>query len=316
MVGVMARPPAVDPAGDLALIVTVVAWASAFPAITVALQGYSPWSLGLLRLGVAALALGVVAVALRPAVPRGRLALRVVLVELCGQTLYQVLLMGGQTVVAAGPAALLIATAPLFSVLIARVLLGERIGRRWVGLVVAFAGAAAVALTGSAIGGSTGAVPEDAPTGTAAVAAALGVVAVLAAALCQGAYHVLVKPVAEEMGAFPATFWSLVAGAALSLPALPALNLEVTTASATATWGAVLLGVVPSAVGYRAWSFAVTRSAVARSTVALYLVPVVALLLAWAWLGDRPHPLTLLGGAMALAGVVLVRRVAERPHVD
>jgi drug/metabolite transporter (DMT)-like permease len=42
--------------------------------------------------------------------------------------------------------------------------------------------------------------------------------------------------------------------------------------------------------------------------VALYLVPVVALLLAWVWLGERPAPLAVAGGVVAIIGVIVVRR--------
>src|SRR5439155_19683090 len=54
---------------------------------------------------------------------------------------------------------------------------------------------------------------------------------------------------------------------------------------------------------------ALSRSSVARATVSLYLVPVVAMALAWPWLGERPSGAALLGGCLAVAGVVLVRRV-------
>ena len=166
---------------DGALAVTVVTWASAFPAIRVGLDGYGPWSLGLLRLLVASLCLVPVAVAvrLRP-LPRRHWP-RVVVAGLLGQTLYQGLLMTGERTVPAGTASLLIATAPVFSVLGAAVLLHERVGRRWWGMAVAFAGAALVAVS-LGVGGGTAAV------------------VVLAAALCQGAFHVVVKPLAESAG--------------------------------------------------------------------------------------------------------------------
>ncbi len=280
-----------DRTGGLALAATVTTWAAAFPAISTGLQGYHPLSLGLLRLLVASCSLGLLAVALRPARPRGPDIARVAVLGLLGQALYQALLMTGQLDVPAGTAALLIATAPVFSVAMARLVLGERVGHRWIGLAVSLTGAGLVAVSRGVEG-----------------AAVLPALAVLAAAVCQGTYHVLVKPVARRIGSLAATTWSVVAGTMLSLPALPLLLSDLPDAPATATAAAVFLGVVPSAVGYLTWSVAVARATIARATVGLYLVPVVAVVLAWLWLGEVPGAVASLGGVVAIVGVVLVRR--------
>lgn len=280
--------------GTAALAVTVVTWGAAFPGIRVGLTGYAPWALGLLRLLVASAALGVAACFVGASVPPRRVWARVVVAGLLGQTLYQGLLMAGEVRVPAGTASILIATAPLFSVVAASVLLGERVRGRWAGLLVAFGGAVLVGASLGLGGGRAG-------------------LLVLGAAACQGLYHVVVKPLAVAMGPFPATAWSLWAGTALALPAVPAVLADVRTAPVAATDAAVFLGLVPSAVGYLTWSVAVERTSIARSTAALYLVPVVALLLAWAWLGERPAPVAVAGGALAVLGVAMVRRVADGP---
>jgi drug/metabolite transporter (DMT)-like permease len=278
-----------DLRGDAGLAVTVLTWAMAFPAIRVGLEGYSPWALGLLRLLAASAVFLLVVVVVRPRLPAWRQWGRVVLCGLLGQTLYQGLLMSGEVSVPAGTASVLIATAPIFSVAAAAVLLRERIGRRWRGLVLAFVGAALVG-TSQGIGGG---------------AAAL---IVLAAAVCQGLYHVAVKPLAEQLGALAATLWSVWAGTLLALPALPALSSDAATAPVGSTVAAVFLGVVPTALGYLVWSDALARTGIARGTVALYLVPVVAIVLSWLWLGEQPAVLALIGGVLAVGGVILVRR--------
>ena len=281
--------------GEVGLAITVLTWATPFPAIRVGLESYSPWALALLRLGCAAVILGIVGAIVRPRLPSGLQWGRVMLAGLLGQTLYQGLLMMGEVSVPGGTASVLIATAPIFSVLTAAVVLRERIGRRWKGFLVAFGGAA---LVGASLGGGGG------------VAALI----VLAAALCQGISHVVIKPLSEQIGALSATMWSMFAAVFLGLPALPTLISESRHASGGSSLAAVFMGVVASAIGYLVWSDALARTSVARSTVALYLVPIFAMGLSWAWLGERPTILAVIGGAIAIAGVVVVRRTrADSP---
>lgn len=284
-------------AADVLLAVTVLTWAAAFPAITIGLTGYPPLSLGLLRLVAASVTLALAAAVTSLRLPSRRTWPRVLLAGLLGQTLYQGLLMLGEVRVPAGTASILIATAPIFSVAAAAVLLGESSRGRWLGMLVAFGGAALVGATLGLGGG-------------------LFALAVLAAAACQGIYHVIVKPLVEQLGAFAATTWSVWAGTFLSLPAVPQAVRAMPSAPAAATAAAVFLGLVPSALGYLTWSAAVARAPIAHSTAALYLVPVVALILALVLLGERPHPVALVGGALAIVGVVLARKPRSRRGMD
>jgi drug/metabolite transporter (DMT)-like permease len=275
--------------GLVCVAVTVVTWAVAFPAIRVGLRSFGAPELGLARLLVASVALGAMAVVARPPVPPRRLWGRVALCGLLGQSLYQLLNMLGETEVPAGTASILIATAPLFSVLGAAVLLGESARGRWPGMLLALGGAILVGLS-SRVGGG------------------VFVLAVLGAAACQGLYHVIVKPLSEAIGAFASAAWSLWAGAIFALPALPWLTADLHSASASSLWSVAFLGAIPSAIGYATWSAALTRSSIAQTTSVLYLVPVVALGASWAWLGERPAGLAVAGGAIAIIGVILVRR--------
>jgi drug/metabolite transporter (DMT)-like permease len=289
------RPGGARLAGPLAIAVTVVTWAAAFPAIRVALDDFRPGSLGLGRLLVAAAALALVAVRVRPKVPPRALWGRVALAGLLGQTLYQLLLMLGEQRVPAGTASILIALAPLFSVVAAALLLGESARGQWPGMALAVAGAVIVGASMDLGGGGY-------------------VLAVLGAAACQGLYHVVVKPLSQAVGAFGATAWSVWAGTVLALPATPALITDTGHASGGSLLAVAFLGIVPSALGYLTWSFALARAPVAQTTSALYLVPVVALGVSWVWLGEQPALLAVLGGAVAISGVVLVHHRAGPGH--
>ena len=70
----------------------------------------------------------------------------------------------------------------------------------------------------------------------------------------------------------------------------------------------IYLGLVPSALGFVLWGFAAARLSSATLTSLLYLVPPVAVLIAWIWLREVPTLVELAGGLLVLCGVVIVTR--------
>ena len=105
-------------------------WASAFPAISVAVAGLGPAGLSVARLGVASVALALAAPFAGVRRPRARDLPLIGLCGLAGMTAYQLLLNLGERVVPAGTASLLVATAPVYASVGAVWFLGERPTRR------------------------------------------------------------------------------------------------------------------------------------------------------------------------------------------
>jgi drug/metabolite transporter (DMT)-like permease len=70
----------------------------------------------------------------------------------------------------------------------------------------------------------------------------------------------------------------------------------------------IYLGLVPTALGFATWTFALGRTSAERMGSLSYLAPVVAIMLGWMVLGERPPWLAFAGGLLCLAGVSLARR--------
>jgi drug/metabolite transporter (DMT)-like permease len=202
---------------------------------------------------------------------------------------YQPLLNWGEVHVPAGTASLLVAIAPVFSVLLAAAFLGEKLRARTVlGSVIAIAGAAVIAVAG----GKTG--------------VSLSALVVLAAALVQGVYHFASKPLLARYTGMEVACYAMWTGTMLLIPFAPDALGRLGHAPGSAVGAAIYLGLLPSALGFVVWGYALARFTVAVSTAALYLVPPVTLLVAFVWLGEVPLPVELVGGLISIAGVVLI----------
>jgi len=283
-------------AAPAALLLTVVLWASAFPAIQVGVTGYGWAGLALLRLAIASAALAVVGVLTGIRRPARRDLPLIVISAVTGMAGYQLLLNWGELRVPGGTASLIVVTNPVFAAVIATVFLGERITRRQVaGGAIALAGVAAITL------------------GHGGLHLELPALAVLAAAAALGSYHGAIKPLLARYTGLEVTAYATWTGTVLLLPAVPALARAWPQAAPRATAAAVFLGLAPSALGFAAWGYGVARLPVTVATASLYLVPPIAVLVGYVWLGEVPTAIELIGGGIAIAGVAVASR---RPGAD
>jgi drug/metabolite transporter (DMT)-like permease len=102
------------------------------------------------------------------------------------------------------------------------------------------------------------------------------------------------------------TFGCLV-GAVLCLPFAGQLVSEAADAPLPATLNMVYLGLFPTALAFTTWAYALARTTAGRMGATTYAVPALVVLMSWLLLGEVPGPLTLVGGALCLAGVAVSR---------
>ena len=97
-------------------------------------------------------------------------------------------------------------------------------------------------------------------------------------------------------------------GALVCLPFAPRLASELPHTRATTIGWMIYLAIVPMALGFLTWGYALSRTSAGRMGSTTYLVTPIAILLGWLLLGEAPPRLAFAGGALCLAGVVVARR--------
>jgi drug/metabolite transporter (DMT)-like permease len=274
-------------------LVAVTLWGLAPVATRAAVAHLGPLPLLVLRLGAAALVL------LPWAVPVfRRLSLRslgrLTAAGLLGLVGYNLPVTAGLQWLPASTAGLLLATEPIWVMILGRVFLGERGGARaWLGSAAALGGVAVLAGPGVWTGAG----------GTRALA---GAGLVLAGTLAFAAYTIVLRPLSQSYGAIPATAASTVVGAlpylafagTLSTPQLMHLSPAVVGELAFLALGSTVAGML-------LWNQAVLAGGAARISLLLYLEPVVSVLGAVAFLGERVTLTIIAGGLLILAGVAI-----------
>jgi drug/metabolite transporter (DMT)-like permease len=284
-----ARP---DTRTILAVVVTLFAWASAFVAIRGVGEDLSPGALALGRLLVGSAVLGLLMVG-RGWVPPTRREWA--LLVACGVGwfgVYNVALNAAEQHLDAGTTAMLVNIGPILIAVFAGLLLGEGFPRWLVaGIAVAFAG---VVLIGVAT--------------RSAETELVGVVLCVVAAITYAIGVVAQKPVLRRLPALQVTFTACLIGMLCCLPWAGALADELGRAPAASIAGMVYLGVVPTALAFSTWAYALTRMDAGKLGVTTYVVPPLVIVLGWLLLDEVPPALAVVGGAVCLAGVALSRR--------
>lgn len=283
--------------GHLMALFTIVVWGTTFLSTSVLLRDFSPIEILALRmlLGVAALYVA------RP--KRLRLHARrhewyFAGAGLFGVSLYFLLENFALTYTYSANCSVIISTAPFFVAIAMRLFCGgARMGRGfYAGFVIAITGIGLLSFSGQALNLNP-----------------LGDLLCLLAAVCWAGYSVFLRKI-ECLGYTDTLFSTrriFLYGLLFLLPAMPFMPPSLDVArllKPVNLLNLLYLGLCASALCFVTWGVAVKRLGAVKTSVYIYLSPVVTILASWLLLNDPIVPMALVGAALTLVGLVVSQR--------
>lgn len=294
---------------DLLLLAVILVWGLNFPVVKGVLEIMPPHVLNAFRFVVSVSVLGALYAFQRRRelssffAPLRELLWPIVGLGMLGFVFYQACFIIGLSLTTAGNAALIMASAPLWTAVTGYFLRLERLdASSWLALVVVFAGAAVIVIGGGK------AVTFDSET-------FLGNVIMLGASLCWGIYTALSRPVLRRISATGLSFLSLL----FALPILFTLAIpnfgQVDWGQVTPwTWVAIIYsGGLSTGLAVAIWNRAVHQAGASQTAVYGNLVPVAALISSALLLGERITVVQVVGGVLILGGLLYMRRTRRTP---
>ena len=276
-----------------AIIGTVLAWSSAFVVIRAVLPVFEPGELAFLRQLVAVPLLAVWMIGQKWLWPTVREWILIAIFGLTWFSIYIVALNTAEQTIDAGTASFVVNIGPLLIAVGAFMFLGEKLSRNLIpGALIALAGVGLIAW------GTSSSDRVD----------LVGVLWALVATVTYAVGVLTQKPALKRLSSNQVTLL----GAAIALIPLfwwaPEAITTVQSAPLDAIVGAVWLGAIPTALGFGLWGYALKRMPAGRLGVSTYVVPPLVIVESAILLGEWPHPIAIVGGLIALAGVWWSRR--------
>jgi drug/metabolite transporter (DMT)-like permease len=276
------------------LAVLSVIWGVAFVAIRQADKELSPINLALIRWLIAAVPFLI----LLPIIGRPKTRFerrdvpRLLVVAVANVAGYHISLNYAETTISAGLSGLLISFSPILVIVLSYFLLHEKAGRNvLLGLAFAITGTAVLSLTSISL--------ND-------LSSFVGIIEVLSAAFSYSLFTVVAKPLVQKYGSAPVTILAGLLGTAMILPLVSGSLFSQALSLSLYGWVSVVyLSLLSTVFGYLLFYALVSRGAVSRLSIQLYLIPVVSVVSGALLLAEPVTSPVLIGGGLMLTAVAV-----------
>lgn len=275
-------------------LATVLIWSLASVIIRLTFGSFSTITLAAARSWIAALVSLIICIVKKMKPPKLRDVPIFFISGAVGFAVYSVFFNMGFALVTAATGNVILAAAPIFSALIAMVVLKERIRPLgWVFTGVSFIGILILVLWNGVLSINQ------------------GVIWLLIAAVLLSVYNLMQRRLTKRYTALQSSAYSLIAAAILLSPFIPGAVRDISAAPPTAIVTLIYLGTCASGIAYLLWTKAFSL-AKRTADVAnfLYLPPFLAAIIAFLIFNELPDWGTVIGGAVILFGLWMFQKKA------
>ena len=270
-------------------LITIIFWSLGYVLTRLALQYFSAYSLGFLRYATASLVLIFLAAAAKMRLPAVKDLKWFLASGTAGFFLYMIAFNSGSVTVTAATSSVIVATAPVMTTLLARIIYKEKILRvQWVAIAIELLGVIVLTIMESGLTFNS------------------GLLWLFGAALLLSIYNLLQRKLTQDYSAMQITSVSIFIGTIMLSIFSPISVRELPGAPAAQIASVICLGVFCSAVAYFSWSKAFEKAH--RSSAVsnyMFLTPFLASILGIALAQEPISSSTIVGGMIIIAGLLL-----------
>jgi len=285
------------------LVAMALIWAVNYSVLKFGTRMIPPLAYNGVRIPAAALLQFGVAGAMRLGPIARQDAIRLIVLGMLGNGIYQAFFILGQARSRVATTVLILASGPALAAVLGRLRGSEFLTRRsWFGIVLQLLGVSCVVL------GTAG--------GTGGRDSFLGIALVFASAVSWALFSVMVQPLTTRVPGLQVGAYTMLGGGIVSLVVgIPAIvNVDWGSVSA-AVWGAMAYSTIGAMViAYLFWYQGVKTLGPTHTSMYSNMQPFLAMAFAWAALGEIPSRWQVTGAAFILIGLVIARTAAHEPE--
>ena len=278
---------------------TIIFWALAFPFIKIGLTELSSVNLTIMRLFIVC----IVFLLFRFLKPQKfsklykRDIIPIFLLGFLGIIVYHLGLNYGEVYISASAASLIIATIPIFIVILAAIVLKEKITIKIAfGVTLSLFGVIIISLAGT-------------PDSSIEITYLSGALAVLIAAIMGAGYTIAGKKLLKRYSALSLTVYAFLLGSLGLIPFITTSLFEEVATMSIVGWSTILyLGIFPTVIGYVLWYVALEIKTASEISIYLYAIPVLSTIISYFLFGEQITWLFIFGGGLVILGLYMANR--------